>query len=211
MSDPPGKGPRIRWLSLAEIVGVAALVVAGLGYWDSHRERVQEDRARIEADRDRAEAAKAREAESKAGALKLAFLMTAAADGAGDRLRLTSVHPEQVIQTQTLRFPSVIRSDSVQTTGNPRIDVRWIEESTRRLKGKSTQGRIPVAVLTTFIEAGQTKTDRAVYMVGYSLHPRLMGGARVELEGLSLARRDVPGDLQAAADQVWVRILLTGR
>jgi hypothetical protein len=211
MNDAPRKGPRIRWLSLAEIVGVAALVVAGLGYWDSHRERVQEDRARLEADRDRAQAAKAHDAETKANALGLAFLMTGAPDSAGDRLRLTSVHPEQVIQTQTLRFPSVIRPDGVETTGNPRIDVRWIEEPTRKLKRKSPQGTIPVAVLTTFIEGGQTKTDRAVYMVGYSLHRRLLGGAQVELEGLSLARRDVPGDLQAAADQTWVRMLLTGR
>ena len=64
-------------------------------------------------------------------------------------------------------------------------------------------GRAPVAIQTVFIEDGQTKTDNALYLLGYSLHPRLIGGARVELEGLSLARRGVAGDLQAAVDDLW--------
>ena len=58
-------------------------------------------------------------------------------------------------------------------------------------------------MLTVFIEDGQTRTDRAIYQAGYSLHSRLLRGDRLKLEGLSLARRDVPGDLQAAAGSLW--------
>jgi hypothetical protein len=209
--SPTQKRLPLRWLTLAEIVGVAALALAALGYWDSHHERLLEQTERAQADRDRATAAKAHDAELKAGALKLTFLMTGSANGAGDQLRLTAAHGEQVIQTQTLWFPTVIRADKVETTGNPRIESAWVEDGLRKLASKTTSGRIPVVMQTSFIEDGQTKTDQALYLVGYRLHPRLVGGPKVELEGLSLSRRGVQGDPQTAADQQWARQLLTGR
>ncbi len=187
----------LRWLTLAEIVGVLALVIAGLGYWDSHRERA-------ETDRERAAAAQQQRAER---ALKSTFLMLGAPDKDGGRIRLSSVHPEQVIQTQTLWFPTTIRGDNVETTGNPRLEAGWIEDGLRKAVGKAggkpKRGRLPVGVVTTFIEDGQTKTDRAIYQLGYSLHARMLLGARVELEGLTLARRGVVGDLKAAVDASW--------
>ncbi len=195
MSDAPRKKRLpLRWLSLAEIVGVVAVVVAVLGYWDSHRERTQESR-------EKALAARERQVEARANALKQSFLMTGTLEGSGDRIRLASQRPEQVIQTQTIWFPKAIRATSVETTGNPRLEVGWVADGLRKAKVES--GRVPVGVLTVFIEDGLTKTDRAVYQVGYSLHPRTLRKAEVDLDGLSLARRGVTGDLQAAADNLW--------
>jgi hypothetical protein len=185
----------LRWLTLAEIVGVLALVIAGLGFWDSHRERTQ-------ADRERAATAQEQRAER---ALKATFLMLGTPDKAGEKIRLTSVHPEQVIQTQTLWFPGAIRGDSVETTGNPRLEAGWLEDGLRKAvaKGRPKRGRLPVGVVTTFIEDGQTKTDRAIYQLGYSLHPRVLLGAKVELEGLTLARRGLAGDPRTVVDGQW--------
>ena len=183
---------RLRWLTLAEFVGVAALVVAGLSYWDSHRERVA--------------VAQEHQDQAKENALRLTFVMTGDVNDAGDRVRLTSVHPEQVIQTQTIWFPSAIRADSVETTGNPRLQADWIDDGLRKAARKVKQGRVPVGVLTVFIEDGQTKTDRSIYYLGYRLHPRVLRGDRVELEGLSLARRGVAGDLQTAAGNLWAAL-----
>jgi hypothetical protein len=187
----------LRWLTLAELVGVLALVIAGLGFWDSHRERTQ-------ADRERAEAAREQRAER---ALKQTFLMLGTPDKDGEKVRLSTVHAEQVIQTQTLWFPADIRADSVETTGNPRLEAGWIEDGLRKAVGKAggkpKRGRLPVGIVTVFIEDGQTRTDRAIYQLGYSLHPRVLLGAKVELEGLTLARRGVAGDLQAAVNSQW--------
>ncbi|WP_293494977.1 hypothetical protein [Phenylobacterium sp.] len=194
MSDTPRKRLPLRWLSLAEIVGVVAVVVAVLGYWDSHRERTQEAR-------EKALAARERQVEARANALRQSFLMTGTLEGSGDRIRLSSQRPEQVIQTQTIWFPKAIRDAPVETTGNPRLEVGWVEDGLR--KAKTESGRVPVGVLTVFIEDGLTKTDRAVYQVGYSLHPRTLRKAEVDLDGLSLARRGVTGDLQGAADNLW--------
>jgi hypothetical protein len=189
MNETSPKRLPFRWLNLGEIVGVAAVVIAALGLWENHREH--------------AEAAKEHAAEIAAGALKSTFLMTGALDREGDAVRLTPVHPDQVIQTQTVWFPSAIRAGSVETTGNPRLEAGWIEDGLRHAGSKAKQGRVPVGVQTVYIDDGQTKTDTAVYELAYSLHPRFLLGDKVRLEGLSLARRGVTGSLQNAVDHSW--------
>jgi len=204
MSEKPAKKRLpLRWLSLAEFVGIVAVAIAALGYWDSHRERALTER-------ERAQEAQEKKAEARAGALKLSFLMTGTPEGAGDRLRLTTVHAEQVIQTQSIILPGEIRGDPVQTTGNPRVEAGWLEgglsKALHARGSKQRQGRLPVGIVTNFIEDGQTKTDRAIYLVGYSAHPRVLRADKVELEGLSLLRRGVGEDVQKAVDGAWANL-----
>jgi hypothetical protein len=197
---PPKKSFSLRKPSVTEVVGVAALVIAALGYWDSHRERVQQDSERVQAERQR-KSAEADQGKARAQeALKHALLLTGVP--AGEELRLQSSRGEQVIQTQTLWFPSEVRAASVATTGNPRIEARWVEGKLRRA-AKPEDHQLPVGIETSFIEDGQRRTDRSIYLIGFNLHGRLVGGAKLEFEGLSLAQRDVRGDLQAAANAAW--------
>jgi hypothetical protein len=189
MSEMTPKRLPLRWLTLGEIVGVAAVVIAALGLWENHREHV--------------DAVREHAAEVAAGALKSTFLMTGALDRDSNAIRLTPVHPDQVIQTQTLWFPSAVRAASIETTGNPRLEARWIEDGLRQVAGKARQGRVPVGVQTVYIDDGVTKTDNALYELAYSLHPRFLLSDRVELEGLSLARRGVTGSLQGATNALW--------
>jgi hypothetical protein len=203
MSETPTERKRrLRFLTLAEIVGLAALVIAGLGFWDSHRERTLTEK-------ERAAEAQEKKAQAKAGVLKLAFLMTGSPESGGERLRLSSVHPEQVIQTQSLVFPTEVRGDTAETTGNPRIEAGWIEGGLSKAEhdrgAKKPHGRLPVGIVTVFIEDGQTKTDRSVYLVGYSAHSRVLRADKVEFEGLSLLQRGVGEGVQAAVDAAWTR------
>ncbi|MBS0363943.1 MAG: hypothetical protein JSR98_21430 [Proteobacteria bacterium] len=207
MSDEARKRRlQLRWLTLAEVVGIAALVIAGLGYWDNHREKIQGEREKAADARERkAEAQK----EAQAGAAKLTFLITGSAEPGGERLRLTAVHPEQVIQTQAISFPTEVRDHAVQTTGNPRLEAGWFEGGLAKAlhdhDDKRKSGRLPVGIVTTFIEDGQTKTDRSIYQIGYSLHPRVLRADKAEMEGLSLVRRGVGEDVQGAVDALWAR------
>jgi hypothetical protein len=189
-------------LSLAELVGIAALAIAALGWWESHREHQQQDR-------DRATAASDRAADQRREVLRSTFLLTGAAEGEGGRIRLASAKPEQVIETQTLIFPKAVRSDPVETTGNPRLERDWFEGGLKRSlhdRGDKTDAaRIPLGVVTTYVEAGETKTDRSIYVVACRFRSRVLRGAQLQLEGVSLLRRAVPGDLQAAVDQAWAR------
>ena len=199
--DPSPRRLPIRWLTLAETVGVLALLIAAAGWWDNHRERVQQDAERTAAERSHA-------SEARRDALRSTFLLVGSLEGDGDRLRLASARPDQVIQTQTLVFPSAVRGDPIETTGNPRIDRAWLEDGLRKADrdrgGKGdAERRVPVGIVTTYVEAGEMKTDRSTYAVAYNLKSRLLRGAVVKLEGTSLIRRGVSGDLKAAVDRAW--------
>ncbi|HEX3700110.1 MAG TPA: hypothetical protein VHV27_05485 [Phenylobacterium sp.] len=197
-ADSPGsRRPRLRWLTLAELVGILALVVAGLGWWDGHREHREQDA-------DRAAAARVQSAAARAAAARDSFLLTGAVEG--DRIRLASARPDQVIQTQTLIFPAAVRATPVETTGNPRIELGWFEgrlKDTGRMPKDGGEARLPIGVVTTYVEAGETRTDRAIYRIGYTARHRLLRGTTVELDGLSLSRRGVAGDLQGAVNAAW--------
>ncbi|THD74395.1 MAG: hypothetical protein E7812_18925 [Phenylobacterium sp.] len=197
--SPPRRRPRLRLLTLAELVGIAALVIAGLGWWDGHHEHQQQDA-------DRAAARSAQATEAKRANLRDTFLLTGSVDS--DRIRLASARSDQVIQTQTVIFPTAVRSGVIETTGNPRIDRGWFEDGVKKA-GRTPKGdaeaRLPVGIVTTYVEAGETRTDRSIYQIGYTAHRRLLLGRKLELDGLSLARRGVAGDLQAAVDAAWDR------
>ncbi|HEY8573429.1 hypothetical protein [Phenylobacterium sp.] len=200
MSEPPPPAKKrlpIRWLALSEIVAVAAVVIAALGYWDSHRERGQEAR-------EKAAAARERQAEQRAAQARQAFLLKGTVEGSGERIRLEPVNEGQVIQTQTVIFPTPVRDDEVETTGNPRVERRWFDAGLKKARRKGAEtGRMPVGVVTTYIQDGQTRSDHAIYMLGYSLEDRMLRGDEVKLDGLSFARRVGSGDLQKSVDALW--------
>ena len=201
MSSESPTRRRVRWLTLAEVVGILALAIAALGWWDSHTEHQREDR-------DRAEAASAQAASARREAQRATFLLTGSVEQSGERIRLASARQDQVIQTQTLIFPQAVRADPVETTGNPRIERGWFEDGLKKAardRGDKPNAelRMPLGVITTYVEAGDTKTDRAIYLVAGSLRHRVLRGSRLDLDGLSLVRRGVTGDLRASVDKTW--------
>lgn len=188
-TETPEARTRRRWITLGEVIGIAALVVSGLSYWDAHRERA---------------ATRAPAAAVRAGPL----VLSGTVDAAGDRIALKPAG-DAVIQTQAIRFPTTIRKDAVETTGNARIEVAWFESGLRAAlrdaKLHSGRHRLPLVVDTVYVSGAVTATDHALYDLGYSLHGRLLRPDAITIEGVSLVRR-APGDLQAAADARFVRL-----
>ena len=183
---------RRRWITLGEVVGICALIVSGLSYWDSHTER--------------AATAKLTPAAVRAGPL----VLTGTVDQGGDRIVLRPAASDQIIQTQSVAFPSMVVRDAVETTGNARIEAIWFDTGLRAAlkahKLHSGRHRLPVVIATSYVAGTITATDRALYDLGFSLHGRLLRPDAVTIEGVSLVRRG-GGDLQAAADARFVRFL----
>ena len=63
--------------------------------------------------------------------------------------------------------------------------------------------RLPVGIVTEFMDNGAPRRDAAIYDVGYTLHTRLLRPRVVELEGISLIRRVPVASLRAAVDARW--------
>ena len=191
---------RRRWVTIGEVVGVAALAVAGLSYLDAHRERKAED-----ADK---RAAVQREAKREA-----MVLVAQPVDG-GARLLLHPLRPGQAVQSQRYLFPKAVLDHAMEVSAaQPQVQAAWVRAGLVRelaAAAKAEGGRLegegdlPVAVVTTYVEDGETRTDRSVYAVGYRVTPGpLFSGPRLVLQGLALAKRGEAGDLQAAVDARW--------
>jgi hypothetical protein len=187
--------PRRRqgfWLTAGEIVGVLALIVAGLNLWDSHRQH-QED---------------TRRAQQTAAALA-AFVAVGQIERDGRSVVISPLAGGQAIQSQRFIFPQDLGESPREVTGSrPRLELDWISAGLRgaletaHRKGAGV-GRTPVLIETTYVEAGDERTDRSIYRLGYSWRPRLIGGIQIRLQGLALVRRAVGGDAQRLIEAQW--------
>ncbi|PTQ10160.1 hypothetical protein CLG96_13625 [Sphingomonas oleivorans] len=188
---------RRRWLTLGEVLAVAAVAISALTFWNSYSER-----SNAEAERD----ASARKADRAAATLLLRG--TPARDG--ESIALAPLRDDQTIQSQTIRFPGALAVDPVETTGNARIEGDWFDSAlrkARRAAGRSedSQGdeRLPIAIATRFLGGGALHEDIALYDIGYVVEGSFLGGSEVRLRGLSLIGRADAKSVPARLDALW--------
>ncbi|MET0270959.1 MAG: hypothetical protein ABW173_11085 [Sphingomonas sp.] len=190
---------RRRWITLGEVLAVAAVAISALTLWDSHSERV-----RIA---DSAERSSAREA---AEAAVLVLRATPSRDG--ERLTIAPLGDTQAIQAQTIVFPKALALTPVETTGDPRIEAGWFDDALKRARkaaGEPDAGagdqRLPVAIVTRYVVDGKTYTARAIHDIGYVLEGRFLGGHAVELRGMSRVAPVAEAAMQPRLDAIWAQ------
>jgi len=183
---------RRRWITLGEVLAVIAVLISGLTFWNSYKER-----SSAEAER----AAEKQEKSEKAQTLMLK------ASVSGSSLKLAALDPDQVLQSQTIAFPAMLELSAIDTV-DPRIEARWIEaaaakaDKAKGAKRQAGDSRIPVAITTRFVSGGRAYNDSAIYDVGYRLDKDLLD-TDAELLGLSLVERAKPAQLQSRLDAIW--------
>jgi hypothetical protein len=191
---------RRRWITLGEMLAVIAVVISALTLWNNWSER--SDTAATKAQDDK---------RASARAATLVLMVASSKDG---ELILRLASTEQSVQSQKLMFPTALALDPAETTGEPRIEVKWFERALKRVRNQArlpdnSRGdeRLPVVILTRFLVDGEPHEDVALYDIGYSISGRWLGGHSVTLRGLSLVSR-VKGDAaQKKLDARWKRIL----
>jgi hypothetical protein len=181
------------WITIGELVGVLALVIAGLNFWQSHQQYLSAQKA----------------AQTQAQA-RSAFVMTGAASRGGDRIDFHPLNPDQAIQSQTYIFPDALADHQIQLAATqPRLERAWIEKGLRDTLNAerapaSGEGVAPFAVVTTYVQDGDTYTDDgSLYQIGYAWRSTLFGGRKITLEGVALAKRGVKGALAAEVNRRW--------
>jgi hypothetical protein len=205
MTAPPPAPPKKRfrlWITVSELVGVLALAIAGLNFWTSRHDRAADIRRETAA-------------EHAAGEAHAALVLKAGAEDDGARLTLQPMNPAQAVQTQRYLFPHVVLGHAMEVdAARPQIDLAWMSgglraEIARERKagaaGADGEGELPVGVYTTYVEDGDTRTDQSLYRLGFAWRNRLLGGPRIVLQGLSLVRRNAPGDLRRTVEAAWSR------
>jgi hypothetical protein len=194
---PPGSAPPPRrrqgfWLTVGEIVGVLALGVAGLNYWDSHQQHAEEE--------------KRAQAHTQAA---VAFVAVGEADREGRTVALRPLKSAQAIQSQRYTFPKDVLDRPVEIAADkPRIQADWVASGLKRaLEAAHAKGegsaRVPVLIDTTYVEDGDTRTDLSLYQLGFSWKKTFLSGRQVRLEGLALAKRHPSADAATQMETRW--------
>ena len=185
---------RRRWITLGEVLAVVAVTISGLTLWNSYSER-----SGAEAEKQAARQQAAAEAQR--------LILRGTRAGNGKQLALAPLDPEQVIQSQTLRFPTALDADAIDTVIDPRIEAGWLEPAVKKAgKAKSSgDARLPVLITTRFVSDGRSYADTSIYDVGYKAESGFLSGTDVELRGLSHVERVGAKDAQAKLDGLWER------
>jgi len=206
LAETEAAAVRRRWITLAEVLGVIAILISALTLWNSWRERTGE-----EADK----AAAKQAASAEAGTL----LLRANPDREGERLALAPADGAQTIQSQTIAFPTPLGVAAVETVSDPRIEATWFERALLRARGPegedaSRRGdqRLPVAITTQFFSGGTMHRDSAIYDIGYRIDEGgLLGGHKVRLRGVSRIATVTPHAARTRLDVVWHGRLIPSR
>lgn len=190
---------RRRWLTLGEILAVAAVLISAATFWNSWSER------RGTEEREAA-------AEQKAVRASAQIALGAAIEANGARLKLATLRDDQAIQGQTIRFPAALGIPAAETTGDPRIEAEWIRKPlVRAMKAAGVKNpgagerRLPVLIVTRYLTGGAMRTARGYYDIGYRLSEGgLLDGPDLSLAGLALIAEAAPDDPGKRLDSLWL-------
>ena len=195
---------RRRWITLGEVLAVAAVVISALTFWNGYSERTAN-----EAERAVADAEKAAERKDAAARTQRSRLGWAAPDEGRPRA-LAPLDVGQAVQNVAIAFPTALRADPVDAVIAPRIEARWLTQAARAARDAegdsvpSGDRRLPVAITTRFVSGGETYSDTTLYDIGYRLEGGgLLGGADARLTGLSLIARVPAAEAQTRLDALW--------
>jgi hypothetical protein len=197
MTDPdpaPLARPRRQgfWLTVGEVVGVLALLIAGLNFWESRQQHLDDVR-RVQAQTQAASA----------------FVAVGEADRDGRFVSLRALKASQAIQTQRYRFPGEVLDHPLEITAErPRIAADWIAAGLKRVLDESHargagEARVPVVMQTVFVEDGDTRTDVSLYQLGVAWKRGFLGARQIRLTGLALAKRGLVADPAALLQSHW--------
>ena len=183
---------RRRWITLAEVVAVAGVLIAALSLylgWSDRREDA---------------AAKAVEQSAEARKSATARLVGKAESG-GKRVALAD--PAQpAVASIDVNFPRALGIGAEQTIVPPRIEADWIDDAVLKLTDggvDAVRGRVPVLIAATIAEGDTPAVDRAIYGdVVFVTEGHTFGGRSLKLEGVVFRER-VRGDDTARLDALW--------
>ena len=180
---------RRRWITLAEVVGIAGLLIAAASLWMSWSDH--------RADQQEKQVEKASEAK-----VRTLVLLTARQEDGGKHLALKDSAHE--VQSIDVRFPASLGLATQSSVLDPKIESSWIADSILRLTEKGPdkqQGRLPVLITSNYWIADQQNSDSAIYDVVWYIEPKfppVLGGRMLRLKGILLRERTAsPARLEA--------------
>jgi hypothetical protein len=190
MKETSGQQTRRRWVTLAEVVAVAGVVIAGLTLYTNWQDRRDTAAARIE---ERSDAARDR--------TRFELRGLPASGHSAILLTRDEAHPLGDVRVS---FPSplgVPAQDAVDHT----IDGDWFSKPLREQTDggdDDVTGRLPVLIDYTFMADDKPVSRRAIYDIVWKTEGQLLRGRRVNLVDFRLREA---GGSQQRIDALWAK------
>lgn len=181
---------RRRWVTLAEVVAVSGVVIAGLSLyngWDERRGAAAEKEA-------------ARVAETRT---KTLITLEGVVEEDGRRLLLKD--PEHPIQRIDVRFATPLALPARDAVPTPRIEADWFADGLLKLTdggADEREGRMPVLITSGYWDGDAFRTAVGLYDVIWRTEGRMLRGRTLRIEGITLRLRNAT---VAQLDSAWMR------
>lgn len=199
MSEPVNETPaerqeaaatRRRWVTLAEVVAVAGVLIAALGLWQNWSDRRAE------------QADKAATARAETQARGRVDLVATPRDDGRELLLSDRAHE---ISDAVVTWPTALAAGVQRPPADPVVAVAPVETPLLKLTdggADDRSGRVPAMIEVTFIDGDARRTARGIYDVVWRTEGRMLRGRTLRFEGLRLRER---GGTQARLDAIWKR------
>jgi len=181
---------RRRWVTLAEVVAVAGVLIAALTLWTNWSEHRAD-----EADKIAAQSSAARE--------RSRIELSAIVQDGGDTLLLKDARHD--LQDVTITFPRALGVSPQRLPAEPVIDASWVSAPLLKVTDGGSDdraGRLPVRVSVHYFDGDTTRSASGIYDVIWKTEGRMLRGRALKLEGLRVRQR---GGDQAKLDAIWAR------
>ena len=169
MTDSPSNGStaRRRWIGFGETIGLAAVVISGLGLWNSWR---SEDKEKPSP-----------QVEAKS-AIPIAFRGTVESDGKA--MTISPVEPGHSLESLTL---SIAGKPEISVGSDGRLNAAEVERLVGDAGKEPKPGSLTARIEARYFEAGSLKRGGGRYRISYRWDDGgLFGGDKLRLTGLSL-------------------------
>jgi hypothetical protein len=183
------KTRRRRWLTLAEFVAVAGVLIGGLGLYLNWADRREE---------------RAAQAATAAKEAKVSRVVRLEGTIAGDGDAITLSDPARKIETIDIAFPPRLGVAAREGVPQPRIEKDWFKDALLKATdggADDVEGRLPVLITAYWWDADVKRSDRAIYDVVWRTEGQTFSGRSLDLTALSLRER---GGSSARLDRLWV-------
>ncbi|MBW4330922.1 hypothetical protein KY084_08540 [Stakelama sp. CBK3Z-3] len=197
-SERQEKARRRRLLTLAEILGIVALIISAATLWNNVTMRRSQEQAR---ETDQAETAK----QQRAAAHEAALVSLDGTPRDGGRTLLLSDRADHSIQSARIIFPPALGIAGQDTLLEPKIESGWFADKLLALTDGGPdriQGRLPVEIAASYWAGDAHRTDRAIYDIVFTTEGQVLRGRKLKLKGIVLRQR-MSGDAGARLDRLW--------
>jgi len=175
---------RRRWITLAELVAVAGVVIAALTLWTSWSDK--------------------REARDNAVASAQDEARLDASGEVRDNGRSILITDERHdIREARFTFPSALGIAPQQPAGDPAMEAAWIAKPMLKLTDGGADdrtGRVPVLAAIRYWDGDRERQASAIYDLVWQTQGRMLRGRSFRLTGLKLRQH---GGSVAALDRLW--------